>query len=484
MMADNQANALLLAGIIFEVGLLILVGLGNLTEQSGFYIGLAFALFSVFSAALWLTFRARANSPEQFRVTLVIILFFAVLFRLTALFVAPTLSTDQFRYSWEGRLVTLGISPYRYAPADPALITYHSQVWSLVQQKETTSPYPPLAQLTGAADYLLFGESLVGPKIAAIFFDLLNCLALLWLLKLYGMDLRRIILYSWCPLPILEFGISGHNDAPMLFLVLVAIGLAARRKPALSAVVLGLATLAKFTALFGLPLFLVNWWQSGSEANGSNSRKWGWRTALLSRERLWVYPALTLTVVGAGYLPFMVMGQGAIGSLFEYTGSWRDNDSLVFQLTADYLGLAVAKIGSLLVLGIGGGLLAFHPGLAVELSLPRRLMLLFGLTLLVASTVHPWYLSWLVVLLPLVYGQEFRGWDNGWLLFAALVQLPYLTYGGNISLYNWIKPLEYWPLYLFISLALFQRWRNRSAPGTVQFQAEATEGIIQNDSAA
>lgn len=476
---SKQANILLVAGIIFELGLLSLISAGNLTEQAGFYVGVVSGLFLIFGLTIWLIFNSTNKAKEQSDPTLLIIMFFAVLFRFSLVFAAPTLSTDQFRYIWEGRLITQGISPYQYAPTDPALTSYRSEIWPLVQQRETTSPYPPVAQAIAAVQYWLFGESLVGPKIIAVFFDLLNCLLLLWLLKLYKLDLRRIVLYAWCPLPILEFGLSGHNDAPMLSMLLLAIGLSVRRKPGLSAVVLGLAVLAKFIAIFGLPLFLVVWWQSGLKAN---SDKWGWRSALQSWRRLWIYPALTVGVIVVGYLPLVIMGKGAIGSLFEYTGSWRDNDSLIFQLVADYLGLGVAKIGSLLILGVGGWLLTFHPRFAVELSLPRRLMLLFGLILLVASTVHVWYLSWLLVLLPLAYWQGFKHWDRAWLLFAALVQLTYLTYNGNYTLYNWIKPLEYWPLYSIIGWAAFKEWRSRSARRTIQL--ETLEGNIKNDSAA
>jgi hypothetical protein len=471
---------LLIVGIIFESGLLALLGLENLTTQAGVYVGIAFILSGLFGLAVWFSFRTPTVSKEQLRLTLAVIIFFAVLFRLTSLFIAPTLSTDEFRYIWEGKLVTQGLSPYQYPPNAPALVAYRDEIWPLVQQKETASPYPPLAQLIGAVQNQLFGESLLGPKIVAVFFDLLNCLALLWLLRLYKLDLRRVMLYAWCPLPILEFGISGHNDAPMLFLLLLAIGLAVRRKPGLSAVLLGLAALAKFTALFGLPLFLVTWWQAKSGKAKQAFPRWNWQK--LFQAGIWVYPLLTFGVIVAGYLPFLVIGGGAVGSLFEYTGSWRDNDSLVFQLVADFLGLGVAKVGSLIVLGLGGCLLAFHPRLAVELSLPRRLMLLFGLTLLVASTVHPWYVSWLLVLLPLVYRQGFKYWDLGWLLFAALVQLPYLTYAGDGSSYRWSKPLEYLPLYFLIALDLFKWWRNRVKVQTVQPQP--LEGNAKNDAVA
>ncbi len=339
------------------------------------------------------------------------------------------------------------MSPYRYAPDDAALTPYRSEIWPLVQQRETASPYPPLSQLIGATEYLLFGDSLLGPKIAAVFFDLLVCLALLWLLKIVKRDARYVLLYGWCPLPIIEFGQSGHNDSPMLFFLLLAVGLAIQQRPTASALTLGLASLAKFTPLFGLPLFLGLW--------AGKSSDWNWKS-WFGQPRQWRFPLITLFIVIGGYVPFLILGGGAIGSVFEYTGSWRDNESLFFGFSYDFLGPNLAKLLSLVVLGSVVLLLTFHPRLSTVLSLPRRLMLTFGTTLLVASTVHAWYLTWLLVFVPLVYGEKgFRKWDNGWLIFMVLVQLPYLTYAGNLSHYNWIKYVEYLPLYGLVLWGVF-----------------------------
>jgi hypothetical protein len=76
-------------------------------------------------------------------------------------------------------------------------------------------------------------------------------------------------------------------------------------------------------------------------------------------------------------------------------------------------------------------------------------MLIFGVTLLVASTVHPWYITWVLVWLPLVWGDRVGlvWWDISWIVFSLASQLIYLTYAGNTTLYSWIKPLEYVPLY-------------------------------------
>ena len=435
--------------------------IGNLTLQAGLYNAVYGILFIIFTICVIATFNriksAKVTSvkPQEKQVTLLIVLFLAVVFRLTTILIAPTLSTDQFRYTWEGRLITLGFSPYRYPPLDPKLITYRDNFWPLVQQKETTSPYPPVAQVLAVGEYLTMGENLLGPKIVAAFFDLLTCLALLWLLGIYGLDKRRVILYAWCPLPILEFGQSGHNDAPMLFFTLLALGLTAKRKPGTAALILGIACLAKFTPLFVLPLFLVSW----QPALLRNPIKGKWNALNLLSWRVLRYPLLTILVVIIGYIPFLVLGKGALGSILEYSGGWRDNDSLLFSFLNDLLGSFPAKLITVMLLGVGVFLLAFHPLLSQSLSLPRRIMLVYGIVLMVASTVHPWYLTWIVVLLPLIWGEvgpgdfTFSWWDSAWLFLSALVELPYLTYAGDGSAYIWVRPLEYLPLHFAVILS-------------------------------
>ncbi len=54
------------------------------------------------------------------RVALVVIIL-GVAFRLFMLFTPFVLSTDPYRYLWDGRVQRAGINPYRYTPEAPAL---------------------------------------------------------------------------------------------------------------------------------------------------------------------------------------------------------------------------------------------------------------------------------------------------------------------------------------------------------------------------
>jgi len=71
-----------------------------------------------FGFAVWWTFQ-RKKFPAN---TLLIILFGGALFRLIPVPLdPPRLSTDIYRYIWDGRLQGAGINPYLYVPVDPRL---------------------------------------------------------------------------------------------------------------------------------------------------------------------------------------------------------------------------------------------------------------------------------------------------------------------------------------------------------------------------
>jgi alpha-1,6-mannosyltransferase len=74
------------------------------------------------AASGFLTIAAtRFSADAPVRVGLSIVLGFALATRLLLVGEEPFLSTDLYRYIWDGRVQAAGINPYRYVPADPAL---------------------------------------------------------------------------------------------------------------------------------------------------------------------------------------------------------------------------------------------------------------------------------------------------------------------------------------------------------------------------
>src|ERR1044072_6125467 len=81
-----------------------------------FFMKIAFVQSAIYLMAAWIVSRSRSSG-----LTLLIVIAFAVVFRLSILFAPPYLSDDIYRYIWDGRVQAAGINPYRYIPAAPEL---------------------------------------------------------------------------------------------------------------------------------------------------------------------------------------------------------------------------------------------------------------------------------------------------------------------------------------------------------------------------
>ena len=137
-----------------------------------------------------------------------------VLLRALLLTAPPFLSSDIYRYVWDGRVQAAGINPYRYVPADPALLGYVTLPFI---RTSTASPtrariYPPVAQMVFAAVGRIW-DSVTGMRLTILGFEALGIVCALNLLSLAGLPRERILIYAWNPLPLWAFASDGHVDA-------------------------------------------------------------------------------------------------------------------------------------------------------------------------------------------------------------------------------------------------------------------------------
>jgi hypothetical protein len=288
----------------------------------------------------------------------------------------------------------------------------------------------------------------LGVRLVATGADLLTIGAVLALLAATGRPPGRVLVYAWHPLVALAFAHSGHNDALMLAPLVLALALAEAGRRWSPALLLGLATLGKVVPLLLVPLL---------------ARRFGLAPL-----------GLLATILLLAWLPFVAIGGGATGSLALYLATWADNDSLHAVLRL-LLGTTGAKAASALLLLAGLALLALHPRLRHR-PLWWQAYVALGLALVTASTVHAWYLTWLLPLLavrleagtrPLALGPAPA---LGWLLFSGLVALTYLTYDTH-QWQLWISVAEYLPLYVCLALPAIRAWR-----ATARHAVTATHG--------
>jgi alpha-1,6-mannosyltransferase len=205
----------------------------------------------LYGAAVFLILTQPVN-----RHTFGIILGFAIAFRLVTLLPDPYLSSDIYRYAWDGVVQHAHISPYRYVPGDPALSFLRAPNQDLFdsinRRNYAHTIYPPGAQFLF---YLItfFNPTVTFMKLAMILFEGLTLYALVKLLAEFNIRREQSLLYAWCPLLVWEIGSSGHLDSAAMAFLALALLARYRRRPIATGVFLGTAILIKFYPIVLLP---------------------------------------------------------------------------------------------------------------------------------------------------------------------------------------------------------------------------------------
>jgi len=332
---------------------------------------------------------SQVNDADQ-RGALIVILVSAVAMRLALLFVEPYLSTDIYRYVWDGRVQAEGINPYRYVPSAPELAYLRdANIFPNINRADyAVTIYPPVGQAIFLAVTRL-GESVLVMKLGLIAFEAGMVAALLALLSRQGRPATRIAAYAWHPLPVWEIAGSGHVDAAMCVLLMVGLLLFVKGRTLLAGVVVTLGALVKPTALLALPVF----W-----------RPWNWRLPLV----------VGLTVLFA-YLPYLSVGRGVFGFLWGYV----EEEGLASGRGINALWIMERFTGPIPRAGeiYAAVATAFLLALAIVVALRRirsdetaitSLRWLLVSFLILASPHYPWYF---LVLVPfLVLGQSTTAW--------------------------------------------------------------------------
>ena len=228
------------------------------------------------------------------RCTIWIVLGVATALRGLLLTEPPVLSSDIYRYVWDGRVQAAGINPYRYRPADPALASLRDAIIypQINRASYARTIYPPVAQLVFGGVGRIW-DSVTGMRLAILGFEAIGVVCLLGLLPLAELPRERILIYAWNPLALWSFASDGHVDAISIGLLGLALLLRARHKDGWAGAALAGAVLTKFVPLVVAPAFV----------RGGRF----WRPALAG-----------LTVIGCGYALYSSAGWHVFGFLLSY----------------------------------------------------------------------------------------------------------------------------------------------------------------------
>ncbi|WP_192820484.1 hypothetical protein [Rufibacter sp. LB8] len=398
--------------------------LGYNTSRSAFgellfWFGLAFLAF---------VFQIRAKPSLRTGLLL------ALGFRLIFLVVVPALSDDYFRFLWDGHLLINGHNPYLSLPTDwmqagqtlpPGL---SPALFSGLNSPNYYSVYPPVCQwVFGLSAWAGTSSmaSLVTMRLCLVAAEVGTLLLLPKLLQKLSVPPRQALWYAFNPLVIVELTGNLHFEAFLIFFLVSALYLLSCGNWWASAIALGCAVASKLLPLLLLPLLV---------------RVLGWPRAL-------AYSVIVVATVMLFFLPFLSQDLLAhIGSsLTLYFQKFEFNASIYYLLRG--LGFWLTGFNIISVLGLALSLVTL--GFALWLGLKKQTkhedvqwlvhaaLALLTVYFLLATIVHPWYITSLVALAA---GTRYRFA----MVWSAMAVLSYAAYRSPSYQENlWLVTLEY-----------------------------------------
>ena len=390
------------------------------------FVALECAAGLIYLGAVWLV----RSGPVPRRTTAAVLVLAAAM-RVLPLAVPPFLSSDLFRYVWDGRVQAQGINPYLYLPAAPELrFLRDDEIYaSTNRSEEAPTIYPPVAQLIFAAIGQVW-SSLLMVKLVMAGFEALAIGVVAWLLHRAGRPAAGVLVYAWNPLPIWEYAGNGHIDAASLGFMALAMLAASTSRRGLTGGILALAILCKLLPAAVFPAF----W-----------RRWDWR--MLAATVLTLAALYGAYAVGAGwrvlgYLPGYASEEGLeTGQGFFALRALAMLVQVPPWAAKAYLGLCGLGLLGLAARYMLGAALPGDPGQRT-LAIGRAAAVLATATSVAVSPHYPWYLGWLPLFACFApYRSVIYLSASGVLLYLDPYHrepiYPWLVYGPCLGLAVW-----------------------------------------------
>lgn len=436
--ASGQPRQITILAIFSALWLAIYIWLAHFTERSDtaqvvFLFASGFVLYGIF-----LRYFSKKVSWKH-------LILVGVVLRLAVVPGDPNLSDDYYRFMWDGQLVENGISPYEFTPRQ-LLETEHmknstvdGKLVEVMNSPDYFSVYPPIKQtLFTVCSVLSAGNPLayaIVLKILILLFEIGTMFLIVRLLAMAKMPEHRISLYALNPLVIVELTGNGHFEGIMLCMLLAAIILLIEGRLVLAASAFIISVGIKLLPLMFLP-------------------------ALVKRIGLMKTIYFSSAVVGVTLLSFVplisletVINFGA--SLDLYFQTFEFNASIYYLVR--WIGMQVMGYN---IIGSAGPILGLIAGLIIltiawsrkEVSWQRLFQIMLvsmAIFFLMSTTVHPWYITSLVVLSVFVR-MDFA------ILWSALAWLSYTAYATpEVKEATWILFLEYGLVYAVLGYELW-----------------------------
>lgn len=300
------------------------------------------------------------------------VLIVAALMRVAPLIGPQFLSSDLFRYIWDGRVQLHGISPYAFVPADPALAGLRDiSIYSHINRADYAHTiYPPAAEIVFAL-VAAISQTPAAMRIAMVGAELLAMAALIAVLRRIGRPPAWVLIYGWTPLAVWEFSGNAHVDALAVLSLAGALFAYAAVRPAWVGAALAFGLSVKLLPAALAPAF----WRRGD----------------------WRAPLAGLVVTALFYIPYVLWGPGVFGFLGGYADEEGIYDGTGLWLVAPFAPLPGWTVKAFLLTTVAA-LLAVGWRVSAgprDVIRAARASCVAMVILLVAISPHyPWYYAW------------------------------------------------------------------------------------------
>jgi alpha-1,6-mannosyltransferase len=355
--------------------------------------------------------------------------------RIYVLLFDPLLSSDIFRYVWDGRVQAAGINPYRYFPAHDAVAHLRdATIFPGINRPDyAVTIYPPFAEFF----FLIvtrIGENVNVMRLALLACEAVSVTLIVLFLRRLERPTTRVVAYFWHPLPIWEIANGGHVDALAVALMLLGLWVALAGRAMHGAALITLGMLVK---PYVAPALAPLW------------RPWDWKM-----------PLVVIAIIGLCYFPYLSVGWGVFGFLTKgyltEEGIISGNDLWLLSVwrlafgahRGDLVVYAAVAASILLFMALSA---ARRPNRTIASSLTDTNMLML-VVLLLLSPNYPWYFLAIVPFVALCGNAPTWVVSIGALLLTDEVrgdfQIPKLVvksilFGGCLLAYVWSAQVAY-----------------------------------------
>lgn len=364
--------------------------------------------------------------------------------RILLFFNFPNLSDDIYRFVWDGLLIHEGINPLSYTPTQlmalPNIeLSEFEMLYDSLNSQDYFTIYPPISQLifylctVGSFSVL---KSAFVIRLFILGMETMGLYFFVRLLKAFNLNPNHVFIYALNPLIAIEMIGNLHFESSMIAFFIIGIFCLFKKRYFVSSLFIALSIATKLLPLMFLPFIAYYLW----------SRRMPYLKYFGSM-------GLFLLVLFSPFfmsldIPHFMQSLDLYFQKFEFNGSIYYILRAIGKWLTGYNQIAV--IGPLLGLVTLGSVLwlTIKEKPDTVLKILKLSMLAFVIYLLLATTVHPWYLAFPLALT--VFHQRY------FIIFwSLLIIISYSVYSHPDFEPNlWLISLEYLLLAVIIIFEL------------------------------